>query len=156
MKIRSLLALGGLAVSFAVPAFAQEKDTVDPKTAEQVRALAAKYDEACNKNDAAAVVAFVTEDAIWTTPHGRLSGRQAIEKDYAERSFGHYHVNDVSTKCEQINNLGDDIEALGTWSCAFQDNSGHTGHVKGHFKWIIVHEVDKLQIRADIFDESVY
>jgi uncharacterized protein (TIGR02246 family) len=156
MKIRSLISLVGLAVSFAVPAFAQEKDTVDPKTAEQVRALAAKYDEACNKNDAAAVVVFITEDAIWTTPHGKVSGRQAIEKDYAERSFGHYHVNDVSTKCDQVNKFGDDVEVLGTWSCAFQDNSGHTGQVKGHFKWIIVREVDKLQIREDIFEESVY
>jgi uncharacterized protein (TIGR02246 family) len=156
MKIRSLLTLVGLALSFALPAFAQQQDTVDPQLAEQVRALAAKYDEACNKNDAPAVSAFITEDAIWTTPHGEISGRQAIQKDYAERSFGHYHVNDVSTKCEQINNLGDDIEATGTWSCAFQDGHGHPGHVKGHFKWIIVREVDNLQIRADIFDESAY
>jgi uncharacterized protein (TIGR02246 family) len=156
MKDPSLLALAGLAIAFAVPAFSQQKDTVDPKTAEQVRALATKYDEACNKNDAAAVAAFITENAIWTTPRGKLSGRQAIEKDYAERSFGHYHVNDVSTKCDQVNKFGDDVEALGTWSCTFQDNSGHTGHVKGHFKWIIVREVDKLQIREDIFDESVY
>jgi uncharacterized protein (TIGR02246 family) len=156
MKKPSLLALAGLAISFAVPAFTQQQDTVDPQIAEQVRGLAVKYDEACNKNDAAAVAAFITEDAIWTTPHGKISGRQAIEKDYAERSFRHYHVNDVSTKCEQINNLGDDIEATGTWSCAFQDGHGHTGHVKGHFKWIIVREVDNLQIRADIFDESAY
>jgi uncharacterized protein (TIGR02246 family) len=156
MKNLPLLAFVGLAISFAMPSFGQEKDTVDPKIAEQVRALAAKYDEACNKNDAAAVAAFITEDAIWTTPHGKISGRQAIEKDYAERSFGHYHVNDVSTKCEQTKNLGDDIETSGTWSCAFQDGHGHTGHVKGHFKWIIVREVDNLQIREDIFDESVF
>jgi uncharacterized protein (TIGR02246 family) len=156
MKIRSLLALGGLAIIFAVPTFAQQNDTVDPQLAEQVRALAAKYDEACNRSDAAAVAAFIPEDAIWTTPHGKISGRQAIEKDFAERSFGHYHVNDVSTKCEQVNKFGDDIEAGGTWSCAFQDGHGHPGHVKGHFKWIIVREVDNLQIRADIFDEAVY
>ena len=156
MKIRSLLALVGQAVSLALPAFAQEQETVDPKIAEQVRALAAKYDEACNRSDAAAVAAFITEDAIWTTPHGKISGRQAIEKDYAERSFGHYHVNDVSTKCEKVNKFGDDIEASGTCSCAFQDGHGHTGHVRGHFKWIIVREVDNLQIRADIFDEAVY
>ena len=156
MKNPSLLGLAGLAIASPVLALAQQQDSVDPKTAQQVRALAAKYDEACNKNDAAAVVAFITEDAIWTTPHGRLSGRQAIEKDYAERSFGRYHVNDVSTNCEQVNNLGDDIEASGTWSCAFQDGHGHTGHVRGHFKWIIVRKVDNLQIRDDIFDESVY
>jgi hypothetical protein len=64
MKIRSLLALAGFAISLALPAFAQQQDTVDPKTGEQVRALAAKYDEACNKNDAVAVTAFLTDKAI--------------------------------------------------------------------------------------------
>jgi hypothetical protein len=31
MKIRLLLALVGLAIGFALPAFAQQKDTVDPQ-----------------------------------------------------------------------------------------------------------------------------
>jgi hypothetical protein len=43
--------------------FAQEKDTVDPQVAEQVRALAAKYDEAFNKNDATALGALFSGDA---------------------------------------------------------------------------------------------
>jgi hypothetical protein len=59
MKNPSLLALAGLAFSFAVPAFAQQQDTVDPKIAEQVRALATKYDEAFNQNDAAAIAALI-------------------------------------------------------------------------------------------------
>ena len=103
MKIRSLLTLVGLALSFAVPAFTEQQDTVDPKIAEQVRALATKYDEACNKNDAVAVAAFITDKAIWITPHGTFFGRESIQKDYADRSFGRYHINDVSTTCEQVN-----------------------------------------------------
>src|ERR1700741_2950388 len=43
MKIRFVVALVGLAISFAPPAFAQQKDTVDPETAQQVRALASNY-----------------------------------------------------------------------------------------------------------------
>jgi hypothetical protein len=46
MKIRLLLALAGLAIGFAVPTFAQQKDTPDPKIAQQIRVLATKYDEA--------------------------------------------------------------------------------------------------------------
>jgi uncharacterized protein (TIGR02246 family) len=153
MKIRVLLALVGLAISFAAPAFAQQQDTVDPKIADQVRALATKYDEACNKNDAVAVAAFTTDNAIWITPHGTLSGREAIQKDYADRSFGQYHINEVSTKCDQVNKFGNDVDAIGTWSCSFQDGFGHTKHVKGHFTWIIVPY--NLRIRADIYDESV-
>jgi uncharacterized protein (TIGR02246 family) len=153
MKIRSLLALAGLAMGFALPAFAQQQDTVDPKIAEQVRALATQYDEACNENDAAAVAALITEDAVWITPHGRLSGRQAIEKDYAERSFRRYQINNLSTKIDQVNKFGDDVEAIGTWSCTFQWND-ETRHVRGNFTWIIVHEVDNWQISSNTNDES--
>ena len=155
MKIRLLLALVGLAIGFLVPAFTQQQDTVDPKIADQVRALATKYDEACNKNDAAAVASLITEDAIWITPHGTLSGRQVVQKDYADRSFSQYQINNVSTKCDQVNKFGDDVDAIGTWSCTFQDGFGHTKHVKGNFTWIIVLEVDSSHIRANINDESV-
>jgi hypothetical protein len=41
MKIHLVVALVGLAISFALPTFAQ-KDTVDPKIAEQVPVLANK------------------------------------------------------------------------------------------------------------------
>jgi hypothetical protein len=56
MKIRLLLALAGFAIGFTVPTFAQQRDTVDPKTAQQIRALAMKDNEAYAKNDAAAVM----------------------------------------------------------------------------------------------------
>ena len=58
MKIRLVVALAGLAMSFALPAFAQQKNTLDPKIEQQIRVLAAKYDEAINKQDAAAVAAL--------------------------------------------------------------------------------------------------
>jgi uncharacterized protein (TIGR02246 family) len=126
MKIRSLLALVGLAITVALPALAQQQDTVDPKIAEQVRALATKYDEAFNQNDAAAIAALITDDAVWMTPHGTLSGRQAVQNYCADYSFRLYHCNNVSTKCDQVNKFGNDVDAIGTWSCTFEDGFGHT------------------------------
>jgi hypothetical protein len=38
MKMFLPVALLGLAISLTVPAFAQQKDTVDPKTDQQIRA----------------------------------------------------------------------------------------------------------------------
>jgi hypothetical protein len=70
MKMRLIVALAGLAISFAVPTIAQQKNTIDPKIAQQIRALETKFDEAFNKNDAAAVAALYTEDAFYGTPHG--------------------------------------------------------------------------------------
>jgi hypothetical protein len=57
----------GLAISFAVPAFAQQKDTIISQIDEQI---VKKFDEAFNNRDAAAVAALYTEDAIQVTPQG--------------------------------------------------------------------------------------
>jgi len=47
---RVLLALAGLAIGFAVPVLAKEKDTADAQMAQQIRALAMKYDAAFNSS----------------------------------------------------------------------------------------------------------
>jgi len=72
MKTRLLGALVGLAINFAVPTFAQQKGTVDPQIIEKVNAGAKMYDEASNNNDAAAVAALYTQDAIWVTEEVRI------------------------------------------------------------------------------------
>jgi hypothetical protein len=55
MKKRLVVALAGLAISFAVPTFAQQKDAADPQIVQQYAALSKKFDEAWNNNDAAAL-----------------------------------------------------------------------------------------------------
>jgi hypothetical protein len=55
MKIRLLLTLVGFAIIFALPTFAQQKDTVDSQIDEQVTK---KFDEAFNNSDAAALAAL--------------------------------------------------------------------------------------------------
>ena len=54
MKIRYLLAIEGLAFSFVLPAVAQQKDTVDPQIAQEIRELTMKYEDALNEHDAEA------------------------------------------------------------------------------------------------------
>ena len=84
MKIRSLLALVGLAISFALPTFAQQKETVDPQLIQKLDTMSKKYNEAFNNHDAAAIAAVYTEDAVFVPDTGPLYGRQAIEKFYAD------------------------------------------------------------------------
>jgi hypothetical protein len=55
MKIRLTIALAGLAISFALPAFAQQKNMVDPQLLQVTDALSKKFDEAFDNNDAAAL-----------------------------------------------------------------------------------------------------
>ena len=49
MKTRLLGALVGLAISFALPIFAQQKDAADAQTAEKILAIAKAYEEGENK-----------------------------------------------------------------------------------------------------------
>src|ERR1700727_341665 len=84
MKIRQLFAILGLAFTFTAPVFAQQKDTVDTKTAEQLSALSKKTDELYNNGDAAALAALYTEDALLLTNTGPIYGREAIEKHFSD------------------------------------------------------------------------
>jgi len=43
MKMRLLPALAGLAIGFALPTFAQQKDTVDPEIRQQIEAAHMKF-----------------------------------------------------------------------------------------------------------------
>ena len=70
MKIRLLPALVGLAIGFALPTFAQQTNTPDPQLREQIVALFGKFTEAWNNNDAAALAALYTKDAVFCGGEG--------------------------------------------------------------------------------------
>ena len=57
MKIRLLGALVGFAISFALPTFAQQKESVDPQLIQKLDdTVNKKYYKAINNHDAAALV----------------------------------------------------------------------------------------------------
>ena len=64
MKIRSPVALLALAIGFAVPTLAQDQNAVDPKTRQEIEAVAMQFVEAYGKHDAAATAALYTQDAV--------------------------------------------------------------------------------------------
>jgi hypothetical protein len=64
MKTHSIIALFGLAICFALPAFAEEQNTVFPEVRQQIEAALTQYDEAYNKPDVPALAALFTLDAI--------------------------------------------------------------------------------------------
>ena len=158
MKIRLLLALSGVAISFALPTFAQQKDTVDPRIAQQrdligdakaldeFGVLATKQSEAFTNKDAAAVAALFTEDGVLVAPDGMFSGRQAIEKRY-EGTFQRWPLtlfNDLrDCHLKAIDNA---VWSFGEWGGTLQDQTGPV-FVKGYFSSIYVREGDAWKIR---------
>ena len=153
MKIRLVVALLGLAVSFVVPVLAKEKDTVDPQIAQQIRMLAMKYDEAFNRQDPAAVAALYTENAVYVAQHGTSHGRQAIEKTYANY-FQHWHSINNFTKVDRLIAVGNGIRAIGTWSSAFQDANDAPRKDWGHYRWLLARQGDTWKIRTNTTSSS--
>jgi uncharacterized protein (TIGR02246 family) len=148
MKTGFLIALAVLAIGFASPTFSQQEDTVDPKTAQEIRSLAMKYDEAFKKQDPAAVAALYTEDAVYVAHHGTFHGRQAIEKTYANY-FQHWHsINHVST-VDRVIAVGIEVRAFGTWSSTFQDTNGAPRKARGRYRWLLVRKGDTWEIRTN-------
>src|SRR5260221_11634719 len=123
MKTRLLLTLISLAVSPAVPAIAQEQNTVDSEVRQQIEAVHMKFVEAQNKGDAAAIAALFTQDAIqvWygLSEGGLASGQQAIEKRYRATVAA---PTPLDSKIIQMFPVGIDLSAITeyqipTWKC---------------------------------------
>ena len=143
MRIRSLLTLVGFAVGFAAPAIAQEQNTIDPEVRQQIEAVLAKYEDAYNKNDAAAIAALYTADAAevfneYTAGGGSACGREAIQQTYAGQ-FASSPLK-LSFKLVQVYAIGDDV-------CAVSEFSRQLRSGKGYNAKILVREPDGWKIR---------
>jgi uncharacterized protein (TIGR02246 family) len=149
MKIRLAIPLVGLAISFALSSFTQQKDAItDPQTTQKILAIAKAYDEAENNNDAAAIAALFTEDALFVTDKGLIYGRQAIEKWYAD-DFQEWHHSNKLTKSDlnSFHNMGDNVASSGEWSVTVQGKTGGPIHVQGYFSNILTREGNDWKIR---------
>ena len=150
MKTRLLLAVAGLIISFALPAFARQKETVDPKIIEQLDAIAKKYDEAVNNNDAAAVAALCTEDAVFVSDSGPIYGPQAIEKWFADlfqRWRPKNHVTKRDPNSPRFIGKADNVALNGEWSETGQGPTGEPIQIKGYWSAIDIREGDGWKIR---------
>ena len=152
MKTRSLLASVGLAISFALPTYAQQKDVADPQTTQKILAMGKVIDEATNNNDAAAVAAQYTRDAVFVTTEGPIIGRQAIQKWFSEMYKWWHPKNHIfkldGNALHVIGTAGNELWATGEWSETGQGKNGEPITIKGHWACIFVREDDDWKIRV--------
>ena len=148
MKTRLFIALAGLAISFALPIFAQTNKP-DPQLREKLVAVIKNLTDAVNNNDAAAVAPLFTEDAVLVPPEGPINGRQAIEKWFADL-FQRVHVIDNLLTVDQysphiIGTAGNAIWANGAWSATLKVQDLGSLQAKGF--WTVIREGDDLKIK---------
>jgi ketosteroid isomerase-like protein len=135
MNIRLVVALVGLAIGFAVPGIAQQKDMVDPQLREALVAYNKKEDEAWNNNDAVALAALYTEDAILVNDTGPIYGREAIEKHYAD-VFKQVHFSNHLETGDQysphiIGTAGNEAWTSGEWTTTLKGQNFRSCRCQG-------------------------
>jgi ketosteroid isomerase-like protein len=135
LKMRFALALVALAISFALPIFAQQTNTPDPRIVQQrdligvPEALAEfsvlwmKEDEAYNSNDASALAALFTEDAVLVVPDGMFFGRLAIEKRYSE-AFQQWPITTFSSQRYGLNAIDNAAWSVGERFSTLESKTG--------------------------------
>jgi len=152
MKKRLVVPLVGLAISFALPTYAQQKDVADPQTTQKILALMKAVNEAQDNNDPAARVALYTSDAVFVTPDGGPTiGRQAIQKWFTD-VYQWWHPKNSIHKVDGnaphlIGTAGNEVWATGEWSETGQGKTGELIPIKGHWLCIYVREGDDWKIR---------
>ena len=154
MKKRLVVPLVGLAISFALPTYAQQKDLADPQTIQKLLAIVKADEEAENNHDAAAKAALFTRDAVFLTPAGPIIGRQAIQKWYTEAwqqsgmLFTNYVTKVDGNGFHLIGTAGNELWATGESSQTGQGKNGEPVPVKNHWLCIFVREGDDWKMRA--------
>jgi ketosteroid isomerase-like protein len=156
MKIRLLPALVGSAISLALPTFAQQTNTPDPQTIQKIRTLSKAYDEAVSNNDAAAVAALFTEDAVFVSDRGPIHGRQSIENWYAG-VFQVWHPRNHIGKPDGntphiIGTAGSEAWETGEWSETGEGKAGRPIQIKGYWSTIDIREGDNWKIGMLIYN----
>jgi uncharacterized protein (TIGR02246 family) len=146
MKLH-LLAAASLAIGLAVPALAKERigPCTGPEDAcRQIAELEKDEEVAFNKNDAAAVAALYTQDAVYVTEGPVVSGRNAIEKTYTDafKTDSNLELNIGESRI-----MGDTAWAWGGWSVI---SSGKPLH--GNWVTLFVREGGAWKMRVDTYN----
>jgi ketosteroid isomerase-like protein len=152
MKKRLVVPLVGLAISFALPTYAQQKDLADPQTTQKLLAGLKTDEEARNNNDPAAYAAQYTRDGVYIGEQGPVIGRQAIQKYFTE-VWKWWHPKNCISKVDSnayhlISTAGNELWATGEWSETGQDKNGEPLPIKGYWFCIYVREADDWKIRV--------
>lgn len=152
MKL-GLLTVTGLAVVLAAPTFAQQAPKCDgPQDAcQKIMDLAKQYDAAANNNDAAALAAEFTSDALIVQPGPIVSGKEAIAKHYVDTmNMGHWSNHLVTFN--EVHVMGNMAWAAGSWKTNGPGPNNTTQQYAGNWSAIYAEEGGGPKLRVLTFN----
>jgi uncharacterized protein (TIGR02246 family) len=159
MKLHSLFALAGLIVGLTLPALAQQEEEQPPlgeQDYQKLVELETKNDEAWSKRDAAGLAALYTKDALFVTPSGILSGRDAIERRYQD-DFNDFQVKGIRvttvSRVVEAHAVGNNTAwAVGEWTHTVAGPANLVKDIHGHSVILAKREGDAWKWRLLIIN----
>ena len=141
MKRRLAVAIAGLAISFALPTFAQ---TIDPQLRAVVDAIDKTFNDSQNSGDPAPIIAVFAKDGVVVTNSGPFSGQEAITKYYTDLFKAVKFSNCVSQADPGYPRIlaGKEMWATGQWSNTIKGDDWGPIDEKGYWSAIYVREGD--------------
>jgi ketosteroid isomerase-like protein len=112
--------------------------TPDPELGRQLDAFNKKFNEAFDKNDAAAMVPLFTEDAVIVSNGGIIEGLSAIEKYYADKFENEHDSDHIAVNDPSSPHAIDDstMWATGSWTLTVQPKGKNPVPLKGYWSAI--------------------
>jgi Domain of unknown function (DUF4440) len=147
MKTCLPFALAGLVTVIAVSALGLSGDLAgNVRALEQLAALTAKLEAGVKEQNAAALAALFTQDAVCVTSHGVFSGRNAIERILADE-FQRSPATSQIVQTDQLHPIGKgEAWSIGQWWKTLQSSRGPI-FISGYWSAIIVPEGDAWKFR---------
>lgn len=135
-----------LAIAFAVPAFAQQSNVVEPLARQQAEAIVLQYLTAVNQGDAQAVAALYTPDAIDINPFGKFQAPSTQSQELTERV--HKMGLTLSAKVDDVEPLfgGQGAIVTAPYTSTFTNPAIPPG--RGNMLFVLEHIGDSWKIRA--------
>jgi hypothetical protein len=144
---KSLLIMAGLALGFAMPAFAEQTNTVDQQTRQQVEGIVAKLAETLSKADGQGNQALYATNAIEISAFGKSTGQQIGDLEDARKMGLAF-----TAKVDDIEPIfgGQGVVTTAPYTATFTNNPA-THQVQGNLMLVLERDGGGWKIRIATF-----
>ena len=142
---RFMMIIPVLGISLAAPAWAQQTNTVDQQTRQQVETIVANYVDAINKGDGQAVASLFAPSPINITPNGKTTSGAQIQSGI---EAVHKRGLTITAKVDQVEPLfgGQGLAATAPYQGTFSNDPGNP-QIQGNFMFVLEHSGDSWKVR---------